>query len=54
MYTKTFCAQFNRYKGRRLGGCLMGTIGIASPKTHDDPGIALPVSPGNERMRVRD
>jgi hypothetical protein len=44
-------AQFNRHKGRRTGGCLMSAISIAGTKAHDDPGIALPVSPCDERMR---
>jgi hypothetical protein len=29
----------------------MSAISIAGTKAHDDPGIALPVSPCDERMR---
>jgi hypothetical protein len=49
---KAFRSEFNRYKGRRTAGHLMGAIGVASAKADDDPGIALPVSPRDEWVRV--
>ena len=48
---EAYLAQFKCHEGGRTGGGLMGAISVAGTKAHDDPGIALPVSPCDERMR---